>query len=173
MLTDFNHAVKNWPLCFFKYNVGKNDISVSIDPMDPRPSRRLNLARLIMIYVRKFELTCPNEALQYFFLLRTYNNEDDLNLFKVCVCDLVIETKEYNRILGTVEPNGIRTKGLTDQFVTAEITTESIAEMVAETLVKKGLFQEAIEVYDIANASLFFVLNLKTYNSNFRTRKKC
>ena len=37
---------------------------------DPPPSRRLNFARLIMSYTRKFEVTDPREALQYFFLLR-------------------------------------------------------------------------------------------------------
>ncbi|RZB77466.1 nuclear pore complex protein Nup93 [Asbolus verrucosus] len=123
---------------------------ISIDPMDVKPSRRLNLARLIMIYVHKFEITCPNEALHYFFFLRNFSNEDGMNLFKICVCDLVIETKEYNRILGTVQPNGIRSKGLIDQFTNAEITTESIAQMIGDNLIKKGLFEEAIEVFDIA-----------------------
>jgi nuclear pore complex protein Nup93 len=121
--------------------------------MDVRPSRRLNLARLIMIYVRKFEITCPNEALHYFFILRNFSNEEGVSLFKICVCDLTIETKEYSRILGAVQPNGIRTKGLIDQFTNAEINAENIAQMIGDNLVKKGLFEEAIDVYDIANVS--------------------
>lgn len=44
--------------------------SVSIDIEDPAPLRRLNIARLVMLYVRKFEITDPAEALQYFFFLR-------------------------------------------------------------------------------------------------------
>ena len=36
----------------------------------PAPGRQLNFARLIMSYTRKFEVTDPREALQYFFLLR-------------------------------------------------------------------------------------------------------
>ena len=36
----------------------------------PAPSRLLNFARLIMSYTRKFEVTDPREALQYFYLLR-------------------------------------------------------------------------------------------------------
>lgn len=43
---------------------------VSIDIEDPVPLRRLNIARLIMLYVRGFEITDPAEALQYFFFLR-------------------------------------------------------------------------------------------------------
>lgn len=124
---------------------------ICIDPMDPKPARRLNLARLIMLYVRKFELTCINEALHYFFLLRNYNDSEGHSLFKVCVSDLAIETKEYERILGTVQRNGIRTKGLLDQFTNANITAEMVAQMIAGNLEKKGLFEEAIELYDIAN----------------------
>lgn len=119
--------------------------------MDPKPARRLNLARLIMLYVRNFELTCLNEALHYFFLLRNYNDSEGRSLFKVCVSDLAIETKEYEKILGKVQRNGIRTKGLLDQFTSANITAEGVAQMIAGNLEKKGLFEEAIELYDIAN----------------------
>jgi len=45
-------------------------IAVSVDPSDRPPARRLNLARLIMLYVRKFEATDPKEALQYYYFLR-------------------------------------------------------------------------------------------------------
>ncbi len=38
--------------------------------VDAAPLRMLNLARLIMMYTRKFEATDPREALQYFYLLR-------------------------------------------------------------------------------------------------------
>ncbi len=44
--------------------------TVSVDIEDPAPLRRLNVARLVMLYVRKFEITDPAEALQYFFFLR-------------------------------------------------------------------------------------------------------
>ncbi|CAH1117139.1 unnamed protein product [Phaedon cochleariae] len=120
---------------------------LSTDPMDEKPACRLNLARLIMLYVRKFELTSPNEALQYFFFLRNYTDSEGQNLFKVSVSYLAIETKQYEAILGKVQRNGIRTKGLVDQFMSAE----SIAQMIGDNLVKKGLHEEAIELYDIAN----------------------
>lgn len=44
--------------------------SVSREGSDPEPLRRLNFARLIMMYTRKFEVTDPREALQYFYFLR-------------------------------------------------------------------------------------------------------
>lgn len=43
---------------------------VSFDIEDPVPMRRLNIARLVMLYVKKFEITDPAEALQYFYFLR-------------------------------------------------------------------------------------------------------
>ena len=45
--------------------------SVSRENSDPEPLRRLNFARLVMMYTRKFEATDPREALQYFHLLRS------------------------------------------------------------------------------------------------------
>lgn len=124
---------------------------IYVDPLDEKPARRLNLARLILLYVRKFELTCLNESLNYFFLLRNYCDSSDQNLFKTSVSYLAIETKEYETILGKVQKNGIRTKGLIDQFTNINITAESIAQLVAENLVSKGLYEEAIALYDIAN----------------------
>ncbi|CAH0556800.1 unnamed protein product [Brassicogethes aeneus] len=124
---------------------------ISIDPCDDRPARRLNLARLIMLYVRKFELSCLDEALHYFFLLRNFNNFEGVNLFKLCVSDLCLETKQYDAILGTVQNSGIRVKGLADQFTTPSISTESIAEIIGNNLLKKGLYEEAIDIFDIAN----------------------
>ena len=43
---------------------------VSKDQTDKTPLRRLNIARLIMLYTRKFEATDPKEALHYFYFLR-------------------------------------------------------------------------------------------------------
>ncbi|KAG5887107.1 hypothetical protein JTB14_000740 [Gonioctena quinquepunctata] len=128
-----------------------NSPLLSIDPMDEKPACRLNLARLIMLYVRKFELTCPNEALNYFFFLRNYTDSEEQNLFKVCVSYLAIETKQYETILGRIHRNGVRTKGLIDQFTNANITAESIAQLIGENLVRKGLYEEAIDLFDIGN----------------------
>ncbi|CAG9768838.1 unnamed protein product [Ceutorhynchus assimilis] len=124
---------------------------VSIDPADPKPSRRLNLARLIMIYVRSFEFKCQNEALHYYFFLRNYTDFQGENVFKVCVADLAMETKEYEKILGKVQPDGRRSEGLIDQFANSDITAASIAEIIGKSLSKKGLLEESIDIFDIAN----------------------
>ncbi|KAL1513451.1 hypothetical protein ABEB36_002861 [Hypothenemus hampei] len=133
---------------------GPHDASaplIFVDPADPKPARRLNLARLIMIYVRGFELSCINEALHYFYHLRNYTDPNGENLFKVCVSDLATETKEYEKILGRIQQNGIRTKALIDQFVNSDITADSIADAIGSNLVRKGLYEEAIDIFDVAN----------------------
>ncbi|CAG9860748.1 unnamed protein product [Phyllotreta striolata] len=124
---------------------------LSTDPMDEKPSCRLNLARFVMIYVKKFELTCPNEALQYFYFLRNCSDSNGENMFKTCTAYLAMETKQYELILGRVQQNGIRTKGLIDQFADANVTAESVAQSIGENLVKKGLFEEAIDLFDVAD----------------------
>ncbi|XP_023022838.2 nuclear pore complex protein Nup93 [Leptinotarsa decemlineata] len=128
-----------------------NSLLITNDPMHDKPAACLNLVRLIMMYVKKFELTSLNEALNYFYFLRYYNDSEGHNLFKISTVYLAIETKQYEMILGKVQRNGIRTKGLIDQFTGANITAESIAQLIGERLVKKGLYEEAIEVFNIAN----------------------
>ncbi|KAL3282768.1 hypothetical protein HHI36_005935 [Cryptolaemus montrouzieri] len=124
---------------------------ISVDPMDPKPARRLNIARLILIYVKKFEMICFHEALHYFFILRNIRDSEGTSLFQMCTRDLALETKCYEQILGKVQRNGVRSKGLIDQFSSSAVTAESIAEITADALCKKGLFEDAIELYDIAN----------------------
>lgn len=43
---------------------------ISVDPSDKPPAKRLNFARLILLYVKRFESSDPKESLHYLFLLR-------------------------------------------------------------------------------------------------------
>lgn len=43
---------------------------ISVDPADKPPAKRLNFARLILLYVKRFDSTDPKECLHYLFLLR-------------------------------------------------------------------------------------------------------
>lgn len=45
--------------------------------------------------------------------------------------------------------NGIRSRGLIDHFGSIDIDPSKACEMVAEELVKKGLFEDAIKLYDL------------------------
>lgn len=122
---------------------------LSVDVEDPKPVRRLNIARLVMLYVNKFEISDPAEALQYYYFLRHLTDSDGKNLFLSCVADLVTENLNYELIFGRMQLNGIRSRGLIDQFDSV-INVQSACNSIADDLIKKGLFEDAIKMYDLA-----------------------
>ncbi|CAI9720298.1 pore complex Nup93-like [Octopus vulgaris] len=119
------------------------------DPADPSPQRRLNFARLVMMYTRKFEATDPREALQYFFFLRNIKSSTEGNLFMSCVTELIFETKEFEMMLGKLNQDGIRLPGAIDKF---QADSEDIIKLVAKSTQDKGFFEEAVKLYDLAHS---------------------
>uniref|UniRef100_A0A2A4JA62 Nuclear pore protein n=1 Tax=Heliothis virescens TaxID=7102 RepID=A0A2A4JA62_HELVI len=144
---------------------------LSVDTDDPSPLRRLNLARLLLLYVRKFELTDPSDALHYYFFLRNLKDPSGKNLFMCCCTDLALESRDYDLLFGRMDAlTGLRSSGLLDQFNNPHIDSKVIALNVAEQLVNKGLFEDAITMYDIAGnlekvLELFCVLLAQVVNS--------
>ncbi|XP_072937002.1 nuclear pore complex protein Nup93-like [Epargyreus clarus] len=144
---------------------------LSVDTDDPAPLRRLNLARLLLLYVRKFELSDPSDALHYYFFLRNLKDPSGKNLFMCCCTDLALESRDYDLLFGRMDANtGLRSPGLLDQFNNPHIDSKVIALNVAEQLVNKGLFEDAITMYDIAEnlekvLELFCVLLAQVVNS--------
>ncbi|KAI9580747.1 nuclear pore complex protein Nup93-1-like [Glossina fuscipes] len=124
---------------------------LSVDIKDSVPKRRLNLARLIMLYVKKFEMTDPAETLQYYYFLRNLNDSDGRNLFLVCVSRLAIECRNYDLLFGKMMPNGVPSGGLLQQFDCVNFDSRTVAKIVADELVRKGMFEDAIKLYDLAN----------------------
>ena len=99
---------------------------------DPAPFRRLNFARLIMTFTRKFEQSDPQEALQYFYFLKDIKNVEGTHptlfykvymiifvgcdLFMQCVSQLVRDSREFSTLLGRMEPGtGVRRPGAIDK----------------------------------------------------------
>ena len=83
-------------------------------------AKRLNIARLVLLYVRKFEDTNPKEALHYFYFLRHLRKNDEdksgsTNLFMSCVSELVLESREFDMLLGQILTDGSRSPGLIDK----------------------------------------------------------
>ncbi|TNN68258.1 Nuclear pore complex protein Nup93 [Liparis tanakae] len=108
---------------------------LSQEPGDPHMVRRLNFIRLLMLYTRKFESTDPREALQYFYFLRNENDSQGENMFMRCVSELVIESRE---------------PGVIDKFAG---DTKVIIGKVALEAENKGLFEEAVKLYELAKKS--------------------
>ncbi|KAK2144899.1 hypothetical protein LSH36_721g01052 [Paralvinella palmiformis] len=120
---------------------------LSRESSDPDPLRRLNFARLIMMYTRKFEVTDPREALQYFYFLRDLKTYQGDNLFMSCVSELVLETREFDMLLGQLNKDGSRRPGVIDKF---NLDTDKIIELVARDTENKGLLEDAVRLYDLA-----------------------
>lgn len=131
---------------------------LSVDVEDPKPVRRLNIARLVMLYVNKFEISDPAEALQYYYFLRHLTDSDGKNLFLACVTDLVTENLNYDIIFGKMQMNGIRSRGLIDQF-DGVINIQAACNSIGDDFVKKGLFEDAIKMYDLAGVSCVIVMD--------------
>ncbi|XP_039618919.1 nuclear pore complex protein Nup93 isoform X1 [Polypterus senegalus] len=126
---------------------GQSAQLLSQEPGDPPMIRRLNFIRLLMLYTRKFESTDPREALQYFFFLRNEKDSQGESMFMRCVSELVIESKEFDMLLGRLEKDGTRKSGVIDKFVG---DTKAITYKVAQEAENKGIFEEAVKLYDLA-----------------------
>lgn len=83
-------------------------------------------------------------------LYRNLTDPDGKNLFLVCVTDLAIECRDYDLLFGKMQANGIRSRGLIHQFESINIDAKRACRMVAEELIKKGLFEDAIKMFDLA-----------------------
>uniref|UniRef100_A0A667Y6X4 Nuclear pore complex protein Nup93 n=1 Tax=Myripristis murdjan TaxID=586833 RepID=A0A667Y6X4_9TELE len=126
---------------------GQSAQLLSQEPGDPPMVRRLNFIRLLMLYTRKFESTDPREALQYFYFLRNEKDSQGENMFMRCVSELVIESREFDMLLGRLEKDGSRKPGVIDKFAG---DTRAIISKVALEAENKGLFEEAVKLYELA-----------------------
>uniref|UniRef100_A0A8C1HTI0 Nuclear pore complex protein Nup93 n=1 Tax=Cyprinus carpio carpio TaxID=630221 RepID=A0A8C1HTI0_CYPCA len=126
---------------------GQSAQLLSQEAGDPPMVRRLNFIRLLMLFTRKFESTDPREALQYFYFLRNEKDSQGENMFMRCVGELVIESREFDMLLGRLEKDGSRKPGVIDKFAG---DTRAIITKVASEAENKGLFEEAVKLYELA-----------------------
>ena len=121
---------------------------ISVDPADKPPAKRLNFARLILLYVKRFDTTDPKECLHYLFLLRSMKDPHDRNMFVASTAEMVVDSSPANRIqlVGKIDKDRW-IPGILDQF---QINMEDVVNISADTLYKKGLLEDAIAMYDIA-----------------------
>lgn len=68
-----------------------------------------------------------------------------------CLSELVVETREFETLLGRREADGSRRQGAIDKF---GVDTQNVIETVADDTENKGLFEEAVKLYDLGGVSL-------------------
>lgn len=109
---------------------------------------RLNVATLVLLYTRKFKLTDPREALNYYYTLRHMKSPDGgESLFQHCTSQLVRECEEYEMLLGKLNLDGSRKPGAVDKYCGGD-TKHLIAKIAADTE-KKGSYEDAVVLNDL------------------------
>ncbi|KAK7079728.1 Nucleoporin nup93, partial [Halocaridina rubra] len=73
--------------------------------------------------------------------------KNDENIFSSCISQLVLQSREFDLLLGRLEPDGRRIPGVIDKF---KVDVSEVIEMVAEDSEKKGLHEDAVKLYDLA-----------------------
>jgi len=74
--------------------------------------------------------------------------ERSITYFAQFVCELALETREFELLFGRLEKNAVRRPGIVDKFID-EAQTQSIISLVAEDIENKGLVEEAIKLFDL------------------------
>ncbi|XP_033172157.1 nuclear pore complex protein Nup93-1 [Drosophila mauritiana] len=157
---------------------------LSSEPDDPKPMKRLNFVRLIVMYAKCFERTDTKHALQYYYLLRHFKSEKGTNVMLTCVCDLLVENCDeamLKLVFGTEDKkNSLRYGGIYAEFQMQECDKYSLAEMVGDEFSKRCDYDSAIELYFIGgqldkalrlvNALLAQVVHQPTQNGSVRNR---
>lgn len=144
------HAV-HIALVLYEENLLKLPASIQLPLVSKAPAGpgfRFNLARLVTSYTRNFELTDPCKALGYYYFLRNLKGSRGEDLFVACVSELVLQTKEFTVLLGKIEPDGCRRQGAVDRY---RYDTKRIIEAVAEDCEGRGLYEEAVSLYDLCD----------------------
>lgn len=73
------------------------------------------------------------------------------DLFDSCVSELVMESREFEMLLGRIQPDGSRKPGCIDKF--QRDTSETIG-FIASEAESKGLYEDAVRLYDLAKVSI-------------------
>ncbi len=78
------------------------------------------------------------------------------DLFADCLGELVMESQEFESILGRMQTNGTRKPGAVDKFQT---DTSEVIRLVARGTEERGLYEDAVRLYDLAQVQRVCGLN--------------
>jgi nuclear pore complex protein Nup93 len=107
----------------------------------------INMARLIRGYIREYSFREPALALHYLYLFQ------DEAQRHAAIRDLVIESEDFDTIVGEMQPDGTRKEGLLARFVTPA-QWKDIVSLAAQSCEENGKYDAAIKLYDISQVRL-------------------
>lgn len=105
---------------------------------------KLNFVRILRQYVRLFAMSDPAVAVEYYCLIAE-KNEDKLCAF---VKDLLLETKDFNTLLGYIQPDGKVVTGVLHRVLPNKC--RDIMKMAAAEASRRGDYENAVQLYDLA-----------------------
>lgn len=129
------------------------------DPADATLCK-FNFARIVIFYVKRFEMKNVVYALNYCFFLHklqfdsTSSENNGSNLFEACVSRLVYVSGQADIILGKLTLDGHRMPGLLDNFKKYINVTDVICRVALDTSLN-GDNLTACSIYCLAGVSIY------------------
>ena len=68
------------------------------------------------------------------------------DVFSACVADMVMESREFELVLGRIQPDGSRKPGAVDKFLR---DSSALTGFVAGQAEAQGLYEDAVRLYDL------------------------
>jgi hypothetical protein len=112
----------------------------------------INVVRLVRGYVREYSFREPALALHYLYLIQ---DEPQRNS---AIRDLVIESEDFDALVGELQPDGTRKDGLLARFVNPSQWKE-IVSLAAQSCEENGKYDAAIKLFDISQVWVCFRKN--------------
>lgn len=69
------------------------------------------------------------------------------DVFSSCVADLVMESREFEMVLGRIQSDGSRRPGAVDKFLQ---DSSDLISFVASQAEAQGLYEDAVRLYDLS-----------------------
>ena len=80
------------------------------------------------------------------------------SLFVMSVTDMVLESQEWNMILGQLDRDGRKTNAAIDPFMPSQEDTDAAICIVAVEAERRGRVMDALRLFDLAHVSNFFLV---------------
>ncbi|KAK0425495.1 hypothetical protein QR680_009235 [Steinernema hermaphroditum] len=109
---------------------------------------KINFARVMLLYVKNFEIPNPDVALDYYYFLNKLKSPVGGNLFEACVSRIVYISGQTAEILGCFDADGNRRQALIDRYSGIDVG-EVIARVAADTNTNGDTLQ-AVELFILA-----------------------
>lgn len=122
----------------------------------------LNFARLIGTYTKEFRQTSPVSAVDYLVLICLNKDitgprgREQLKLCHEALKELVLETREFSRLLGDIRENGIRLPGAIEERIrlidldNVDQYLQAITEQAAIKAEEDGRISDAVLLYQLS-----------------------